>query len=46
MYVKYLPNISHINLTHKKYVVREDGQELRPKHVEAIIKKHCATSWY
>jgi hypothetical protein len=32
----------------KNYAVPEDGQELRPKHVGAVINKlkNCATSSY
>jgi len=33
--------IPHISSTHQKlHVTREDGQELRTKHVKAIIKKN------
>lgn len=47
MYVKYLQNDFTQNFhTSKKYVFREDSQELRPEHVEAIIKKHSATICY
>ena len=37
----------HISCTHRKKELPEDGEELRPKHVEATInkQKQCAESW-
>jgi hypothetical protein len=41
MYIKHVPSkLTHKLHTSKNYMLPEDGQELRPKHVGAIIIKN------
>jgi hypothetical protein len=45
---KFLPSkLTELLHTSKKLELPDDHQELKPKHVVAIInkRKHCAISW-
>jgi hypothetical protein len=49
MYVEFVPcKLKHkLQMQKKTHELPEDGQQLRPKHVGALInkRKRCATSW-